>query len=177
MAGKNPDLETVRLWTDGACKGNPGPGGYGTVLLFGKHRKELSGGFRKTTNNRMELLAAIVGFEALKRPCKVEMYTDSSYVRDGLMTWAPAWRKKNWRRKKNQRVVNWELWKRLLELYEQHEVTIQWVRGHSGVKENERCDELASNAALGKKLPADAGYESPPPMPPPLSAGPDLGLQ
>lgn len=157
----------VRIYTDGACSGNPGPGGYGVVLLHGKNVKELARGFRKTTNNRMELMAAIAGLGALKRPCRVMLYSDSNYVVRGISEgWAKRWRAKHWRREKNELAANWDLWSELLDLCDVHDVRFQWVRGHSGDPLNERCDELAVAASKGFPLDVDRGYESPPPAPP-----------
>ena len=153
----------VLIYSDGACAGNPGPGGYGVVLIYGEHRRELSGGFRLTTNNRMELMGAIKGLEALKQRCKVTLYSDSQYVVNGVSKgWAEKWRAARWRRKGGT-TPNWELWARLLDLCEQHDVALRWVEGHAGHVENERCDELAvAAAALGDALPRDEGYEEPP---------------
>jgi ribonuclease HI len=156
--------KSVALFTDGACSGNPGPGGYAVILQYGQHRRELTGGFRRTTNNRMELTAVIKGLEALKEPCAVTIFSDSEYVINGISKgWARGWRAKHWRRAGGKTVPNWELWKRLLELCEYHRVTLQWVEGHAGHEENERCDELAVLAAAGQNLPVDAGYENPAP--------------
>ncbi len=145
----------VKIYTDGAAKGNPdGPGGYGTILEYvdsqGKlHTKELSGGFAKTTNNRMELMAVIAGLEALNRPCEVKLYSDSKYVVDAFnQKWIDSWIKKGWKRGKNEPVKNTGLWKRLLKAKEPHQVTFIWVKGHNGHPQNERCDELATKAAL-----------------------------
>ncbi len=152
-------MKKVIIYTDGACLGNPGPGGYGVVLLHGAHRKELSGGFAETTNNRMELLACIRGLEALKYPCQVDLYSDSRYVVDGIdKGWAARWQRNNWMRNKSDPAVNADLWQRLLELTARHRVTFHWVRGHAGTVENETCDRLATGAARGKNLPEDAGY-------------------
>jgi ribonuclease HI len=153
----------VTIYTDGACLGNPGPGGYGVVLLYGEHRRELSGGFRRTTNNRMEILAAIAGLEALKGRCKVTLYTDSQYLVNTIMKgWAERWKKYGWtRNKKREAARNPDLWERLLELCSKHEVEFRWVRGHSGVEENERADQLSVEAASGKNLAVDLGYEDP----------------
>jgi ribonuclease HI len=151
----------VTIYTDGACIGNPGPGGYGTVLLSGEHRKELSGGFANTTNNRMEILAAIVGLESLKKPSAVTIYSDSRYLVDAIEKgWALKWQANGWMRNKKERAVNPDLWERLLDLTKQHDVEFRWVRGHAGNKENERCDKLAVAAAKGRNLPADSGYKS-----------------
>jgi len=150
----------VTIYTDGACKGNPGPGGYGVILIAGNHRKELSGGYRRTTNNRMELLAAIVGLRTLKSPCTVTLHTDSKYVADALEKgWARKWRANGWMRTKTDRALNPDLWEELLALCERHRVRVVWVRGHAGHEENERCDELAVTAARQRNLPPDSGYE------------------
>jgi ribonuclease HI len=152
----------VAAFTDGACSGNPGPGGYGVILQYGERRRELSGGFRRTTNNRMELTAAIKALEALKEPCVVTLVSDSEYLLNGLSKgWARGWRAKAWRRQ-GKIVPNWELWQRLLELYERHQVDVRWVEGHAGHEENERCDQLAVLAAGGPDLAIDHGYEQPP---------------
>ena len=154
---------TVTIYTDGACIGNPGPGGYGAVLLSGEHRKELSGGFANTTNNRMEILAAVVGLESLKKPSAVTIYSDSRYLVDAIEKgWALKWQANGWMRNKKERAVNPDLWERLLDLTKQHDVAFRWVRGHAGNKENERCDKLAVAAAKGRNLPADSGYKSNP---------------
>lgn len=136
----------VEIYTDGACKGNPGPGGWGAVIRSGGHEKELSGGEALTTNNRMELLAAIRALEALKRPCEVVLWTDSIYVRDGISKWIHGWRRNGWKNSKKEEVVNRDLWERLWELSRPHQVEWVWVRGHAGHPENERCDELARAA-------------------------------
>jgi ribonuclease HI len=145
----------ITLYTDGAARGNPGPGGYGVVLISGPHRKEISQGFLHTTNNRMELLAVIVGLEALKSDnCEVTVYTDSRYVVDAVEKgWVYAWEKKRFAGKKNP-----DLWIRFLKIFRKHQVKMRWVKGHSSVCENERCDELAVAASLGEGLPADEGY-------------------
>lgn len=153
----------VVVYTDGACEPNPGVGGYGVVLIYGNIRKEVSGGFRLTTNNRMELYAAIRGLEMLKTPCKVMLYSDSQYlVRAMTEGWAIKWQKKNWWRTKNERAINIDLWEKLLPLCETHEVTFVWVKGHAGNVENERCDELSYVAIHQVNLPPDEGYENPP---------------
>lgn len=134
----------VEVFTDGACSGNPGPGGWGVVLRFGAHEKELSGGEKETTNNRMELTAAIMGLSALKEPCKVRLVTDSKYVADGITKgWAESWQKNGWKKADKKPALNTDLWEKLLELIAKHEVTIDWVKGHAGHAENERCDKLA----------------------------------
>lgn len=134
----------VEIFTDGACSGNPGPGGYGVILRYNGHIKELSGGDSATTNNRMELTAVIRALDALKEPCKVTLTTDSQYVVNSVeKKWLYNWEKKNWIRSKNDPVPNTDLWKQLIPLLEKHEVKFVWVRGHNGHPENERCDELA----------------------------------
>ena len=151
----------VTIYTDGGSLGNPGPGGYGVVLKYNGHRKELSGGFQRTTNNRMELLAAIKGLEALKEPCAVTLYSDSQYVVKGItLGWAERWRAKGWMRNKKDKAKNVDLWSRLLERCEKHTVEFVWVRGHAGNPENERCDELVKAAAQQEDLPPDLGYEA-----------------
>lgn len=153
-------LKHVAIYTDGAASGNPGPGGYGVILEFQGKRKELSGGYRRTTNNRMELLAAVVGLEALKERCEVTLYTDSAYLVNALNEgWAQRWRAHGWMRNKNEPALNPDLWERLLRLCEQHEVHFVWVKGHAGHPENERCDQLAQEAARGINLPVDTAYE------------------
>ncbi|GAB6158073.1 hypothetical protein JCM39194_12730 [Desulfotomaculum varum] len=149
-------LKDVTIYTDGACSGNPGPGGYGVVLLYKGHRKELSGGFSNTTNNRMEILAAIVGLEQLKEKCSVTLYTDSQYVVNAIeQGWAKKWRANGWMRNKKEPALNADLWERLLKLCELHQVKFVWVRGHAGNPENERCDRLAVEAARQPDLPPD----------------------
>ncbi len=139
-------MKYIELFTDGACSGNPGPGGWGVVLRYNGHEKELSGGERDTTNNRMELTAAIEGLAALKEPCKVRLVTDSKYVADGITKgWAESWRKNNWRKADKKPALNPDLWEKLLNLISEHDVTIDWVKGHAGHPENERCDQLAVN--------------------------------
>lgn len=154
----------VKIYTDGAARGNPdGPGGYGTVLEYvdtkGQiHKKELSQGYVKTTNNRMELMAVIAGLEALNRSCEVEVYSDSQYVVNAFnQHWVDGWIKKGWKRGKNEPVKNVDLWKRLLEAKQKHSVTFHWVKGHDGHPQNERCDELATTAADGMNLIVDEG--------------------
>ncbi len=141
------------MFTDGACSGNPGPGGYGTILKYNKHIKELSAGYKKTTNNRMELMAIIQGLEALKEPCEVTVYSDSRYIVDAINKgWLERWVKNNWRRDRAHLVKNIDLWQRLIEQLERHKVTFQWVRGHAGHPENERCDQLAVEATANATL-------------------------
>ena len=146
-AATQPVLQAVELFTDGACKGNPGPGGWGALLRLGDREKELSGGERDTTNNRMELMAAIEGLNALKRPCKVVHSTESSYVKDGITKWIHGWQRNGWRTAANKPVKNAELWEALLAATRRHEVEWRWVKGHAGHPENERADALASAAA------------------------------
>jgi ribonuclease HI len=137
---------TVVIYTDGACSGNPGPGGWGSVLLYNGHRREMSGGEAGTTNNRMEMMAVIQALESLKRPCSVMIYTDSVYVMKGMMEWLEQWKKRGWKTAAKKPVKNVELWQRLEQAIGRHEVKWQWVKGHSGVPENERADELARSA-------------------------------
>lgn len=149
----------VTIYTDGACSGNPGPGGYGAVLLYGEKRLELAEGFRATTNNRMELRAVIVALETLKHPCKVSLYSDSQYVVNAInQRWLEGWIKRGWRKSNKKPVENMDLWKRLLPLLEKHQVEFNWVRGHSNVPENERCDQLAVEASMQPDLQVDEGY-------------------
>lgn len=137
-------MKEVEIFTDGACSGNPGPGGWGVVLRYGDREKELSGGEKNTTNNRMELTAAIKGLSALKEKCSVRLVTDSKYVADGITKgWARSWRKNGWRKADKKPALNPDLWEELLRLIEFHEVTVEWVKGHAGHPENERCDALA----------------------------------
>jgi ribonuclease HI len=151
----------IDLYTDGACIGNPGPGGYGLILDYGGHRRELAGGYRLTTNNRMELMAVIVGLEALKEPCDVTCHSDSIYVVNGIRRgWAAGWRARGWRKADKKPAMNVDLWQRLLDLCEQHTMRFEWVRGHAGHVENERCDELANAAAMEPDLPPDEVFET-----------------
>jgi ribonuclease HI len=153
-------LKEVTIYTDGAAEPNPGPGGYGVVLICGVHRKELQGGFSHTTNNRMEILAAIRGLEALKTPCKVRLHSDSQYLVNAMTQgWARRWQANGWRRNRHDKAVNPDLWERLLLLCEKHEVQFLWVKGHAGHRENERCDKLAVQAIQQGRLPSDEGYE------------------
>lgn len=155
----------VTIYTDGAARGNPdGPGGYGTVLQYRDtkgvlHERELSAGYKKTTNNRMELMAAIVGLEALNRPCKVDLYSDSKYLTDAFnQHWIEGWVMRGWKKADKKPVKNIELWQRLLAAKEPHDVSFHWVKGHDGHPENERCDKLATTAADGEDLLED-NYE------------------
>ena len=138
--------KTVEIWTDGACSGNPGPGGWGSVLLYNGHRREMSGGEASTTNNRMELMAVIRSLEALKRPCEIVLHTDSTYVMKGMTEWLAQWKKRGWRTADRKPVKNIELWQRLEEAQHRHRIDWRWVRGHAGHTENERADELARGA-------------------------------
>jgi ribonuclease HI len=148
------------MYTDGACSGNPGPGGYSAILMTGTHRKELSAGYRKTTNNRMELLGAITGLEALTKPCTVRLHTDSAYIVNAVNKgWARKWQAQGWMRNKKDRAENPDLWERLLSLCEQHDVEFIWVRGHNGNPENERADVLAVDASQSPLLLVDEEYE------------------
>ncbi|HIT89654.1 MAG TPA: ribonuclease HI [Candidatus Merdenecus merdavium] len=156
----------VEIFTDGAARGNPnGPGGYGVILSYidpkgVKHEREFSCGYKKTTNNRMELMAAIVGLEALTKPCQVRLYSDSKYLVDAFnQKWVDGWLKKNWRRGKNEPVKNVDLWKRMLAAKGPHDVEFIWVKGHAGHPENERCDILATSAADGDHLMDDVGVQ------------------
>jgi ribonuclease HI len=134
----------VEIFTDGACRGNPGPGGWGALLRYGKHEKELYGGEPHTTNNRMELMAAIRSLESLTRPCAVSLTTDSVYVRSGITEWLPAWKKRGWKTAARKPVKNVDLWQRLDAAIQGHQVSWHWVKGHSGHPENERADQLAN---------------------------------
>ncbi len=137
-------MKEVLMYTDGACSGNPGPGGFGTILKYGKHEKEISGGEAITTNNRMELSAVIAGLKALKEPCKVSVYSDSKYIVDAVnLGWAEKWKKNGWKRSNKEPALNIDLWEKLLALINIHKVSFHWVKGHAGHPENERCDALA----------------------------------
>lgn len=161
LTEQSSERKKVVIYTDGACTGNPGPGGYGTVLLYGEKRRELSAGYRRTTNNRMEIMAVIAGLEVLRYPCDVTIYTDSQYVCNSIMQgWAVRWRANGWMRNKKEKAVNIDLWIRLLNLCAIHKIQVEWVKGHAGNPENERCDQLSVQAAKGKDLPVDEGYET-----------------
>lgn len=140
-------MKRVEIFTDGACKGNPGPGGWGALLRMGPHEKELSGGEPETTNNRMELTAAIEALSALKEPCEVALYSDSKYVLDGITQWIHGWQKRGWVNAKKEPVRNADLWRNLIEAASPHSISWHWVKGHSGHPENERVDQLASAEA------------------------------
>jgi len=147
-------MKEIKIYTDGACSGNPGPGGWGAVLLYGKHKKELSGGDPETTNNRMEIMGAIMALEALKEPCQVKLYTDSQYLVNAIeKRWVYKWRANNWMRNKDEAAKNPDLWQRLLALLETHKVTFHWVKGHAENEYNNRCDELAVAESRKYKLP------------------------
>jgi ribonuclease HI len=153
-------MNKVIIFTDGGASPNPGRGGYSAVLLQGKYRKELSGGYRLTTNNRMELMAVIAALRILKKPCAVMLYTDSRYLVDAMEKgWAERWRANHWKRNAQEQAENADLWAQVLDLCAQHEVQFVWVRGHAGNRENEQCDELSLQAAQGKKLLVDEVYE------------------
>ncbi|EPL8094070.1 ribonuclease HI [Morganella morganii] len=150
--------DKVEIFTDGSCLGNPGPGGYGALLRYKGHEKALSEGFFLTTNNRMELLAAIVALETLKRPCDIVLTTDSQYVRQGITQWIHNWKRRGWRKADKSPVVNVDLWQRLDSAITRHQIDWQWVKGHAGHPENERCDELARAAAESPSQ-NDTGYQ------------------
>lgn len=153
--------QRIVIYTDGSSLGNPGPGGYGVVIPSNGGRRELSGGFRRTTNNRMELLACIVSLEQFESPAAVDLYTDSRYVADGMTKgWAKRWQRNGWRKSTGAQALNIDLWERLLALCNRHDVNFIWVRGHAGNPGNERCDALATQAAAQPNLPADKAYEA-----------------
>jgi len=156
----NPSLTPINIYTDGACTGNPGPGGYGVIIVQDGKRRELSQGYRLTTNNRMELLAAIVGLRVVSPGARVRLYTDSKYLSDAInLGWVDIWRAKNWKKTGKGKVLNPDLWKELVELLDQHDVELIWVKGHAGHPENERCDQLAVQASRQRQLLVDQGYE------------------
>ncbi len=142
------DDAIVMIWTDGGCRPNPGPGGWGVLLRYKGHERELSGGEPETTNNRMELTAAAEALEAMKRPCKIALHTDSEYVRNGITRWHTGWVRRNWRNASGDPVKNMDLWRRLLDAAKPHDISWHWVKGHSGVPENERVDQLATDARI-----------------------------
>ena len=163
MSRTDAPLRQVTIHTDGSCLGNPGPGGYGVILEHGGHEKELSGGFRRTTNNRMEILAVIVGLESLTEPCSATVYSDSRYVVDAIEKgWARKWQANGWMRNKRERALNPDLWERVLTALDKHEVELRWVKGHAGNAGNVRADKLAVAAANGTNLLRDDGFENPP---------------
>lgn len=154
-------MKSVSIYTDGACLGNPGPGGYGIILVYAENRKELSGGYRLTTNNRMELMAAIQGLATLKEPCQVQLYSDSQYLVEAMEKgWARRWQANDWYRNKKEQAANQDLWQKILNLCQKHTVSFGWIRGHDGHPENEQCDKLAFAAAQLPELPRDEGYEN-----------------
>lgn len=153
-------MKKVEIHTDGACSGNPGPGGYGTVMVSGKHRLELSQGYRRTTNNRMELLACVAALDALKSPCEVTLVSDSRYVVDAMTkNWLRGWKSRGWLTSNKKPVKNKDLWMLLESAAASHKITWKWIRGHAGHKENERCDELAVAAVKSRDLLEDSGFE------------------
>ena len=161
MSKTTSHYKNVTVYTDGACRGNPGPGGYGCVLLCGEQRRELSGGFAETTNNRMEIYGAIRALEHLKYPCNIDLYTDSQYLVNTMTKgWAKRWRDRNWMRTPDERAKNADLWAMLLDLCEKHPTKFIWVKGHASNQENNRCDELAVAAANDAHLAIDEGYEA-----------------
>ena len=151
-------IKQVSLYTDGSCLGNPGPGGYGALLIYKEHRKELSQGYRLTTNNRMELMAAIAGLQALQESCNVKLTTDSQYVRQGITQWIENWKRRGWLTASKEPVKNVDLWQILDKEVQRHKVEWHWVKGHSGHPENDRCDVLARSAAESPDLQEDTGY-------------------
>ena len=153
-------LKQITLYTDGSCLGNPGPGGYAAVLIYKQHRKELAQGYELTTNNRMELMAAIAGLQSLTESCQVHLTTDSQYVRQGITQWIHGWKKKGWKTANREPVKNVDLWLLLDAEIQRHDVEWHWVKGHSGHPENERCDELARNAAMADDRLPDSGYQT-----------------
>jgi len=153
-------MKEVSMFTDGSCLGNPGPGGYGVVLNYKGHIKEISQGYIRTTNNRMELMAVISGLTSLKESCFVTITTDSQYVKNGMTAWLASWKSHNWRTSTKAAVKNKDLWQKLDELCSKHSVKWCWVKGHAGHPENERCDELARTAALGERKILDEGFIS-----------------
>ena len=153
--------DTIIIYTDGACTGNPGKGGYGAVIIDGDRREELSGGYKLTTNNRMEMMGAIAALESLKSNSKVKLHSDSKYIVDAVTKgWAKKWQANGWRRNKKEMAKNPDLWQELLDLCKIHDVEFVWVKGHAGIPENERCDQLAVEAAHGSNLKIDEGYTS-----------------
>ena len=152
--------QRVTIYTDGACSGNPGPGGWGAILSFGDSTKELFGGEAHTTNNRMELMGAIAALEALKRPCSVDLHTDSQYLRNGIMSWIHGWKKNGWRTADKKPVKNVDLWKRLDEALADHDIRWHWVKGHAGHAQNERADELAREGIVAARAGAKGAMKT-----------------
>lgn len=151
-------MKEIEIFCDGSSLGNPGPGGYGVILRYGSYEKELSRGYKITTNNRMELLGALVALSALNEPCKVTLYSDSNYVIQGMTAWRFSWRKNDWDNARKKNLKNLDLWQQLDKEAQKHDITWQWVKGHNGHPENERCDILAKNAAKSQDLIEDKGY-------------------
>lgn len=151
-------MKEIEIFCDGSSLGNPGPGGYGVILRYGSYEKELSRGYKITTNNRMELLGALAALSALKEPCKVTLYSDSNYVIQGMTAWRFSWRKNDWDNARKKNLNNLDLWQQLDKEAQKHDITWQWVKGHNGHPENERCDILAKNAAKSQDLIEDKGY-------------------
>ena len=151
-------MKEIEIFCDGSSLGNPGPGGYGVILRYGSYEKELSRGYKITTNNRMELLGALAALSALKEPCKVTLYSDSNYVIQGMTAWRFSWRKNDWDNARKKNLKNLDLWQQLDKEAQKHDITWQWVKGHNGHPENERCDFLAKNAAKSQDLIEDKGY-------------------
>ena len=151
-------MKEIEIFCDGSSLGNPGPGGYGVILRYGSYKKELSRGYKITTNNRMELLGALAALSALKEPCKVTLYSDSNYVIQGMTAWRFSWRKNDWDNARKKNLKNLDLWQQLDKEAQKHDITWQWVKGHNGHPENERCDILAKNAAKSQDLIEDKGY-------------------
>lgn len=152
-------MKRVIIHTDGACKGNPGPGAFGAVLVFGKHRKEISGGYQLTTNNRMELRAAIAALKLLSEPCEVELHSDSRYLVDAISKkWIDGWKRRAWMKSDGQPVKNADLWRELATAIAHHKIDWRWVKGHAGHRENERCDELANLCVAAGNLQEDTGF-------------------
>ena len=146
-------MKKIKIYTDGACSGNPGPGGYGVILKYGDQEKEISQGFKRTTNNRMELRAVIEGLKLLREKCDITIFTDSKYIVDAINNnWAQRWRENRWMRNKKEKALNPDLWESLLDLLSNHDYKFVWIKGHDGHSENERCDKLAVNAASGENL-------------------------
>ena len=161
LFGKGDKVKKVQIYTDGACTGNPGKGGFGAVLIYNDVEKEISKGFRKTTNNRMELLAAVEALEILKEPCEVDLYSDSKYLTDAINKgWLESWVKNGWRKADKKPVLNIDLWERLMHLKDRHCVNFIWVKGHAGNKYNEICDALAVNAYTNAANYIDENYEN-----------------
>ena len=158
-------MKKVQAWTDGSSLGNPGPGGYGAVLLFideegCEHQRELSGGFKRTTNSRMEIMGVVATLEALKESVSITITSDSKYVVDAISKgWLDSWVKRGWKKADKKKVLNKDLWQRVLDLRSKHDLEMKWVKGHAGHPMNERCDELAKQAAMGENLPEDLGYK------------------